>query len=525
MLDVWSWISDLPFSGEWGATDDNSVSAAVLVFQLATSPCDPTRTLQLQAQRTPSSSPANSDVFFITLTVCLRGATPSTLWASDPYVLNSSGPTTNSTFLLPLLLQLLQEIVTRAPTTPYSSSGQFQKLRPEPVSWILDTHSPESFSSFFNLVLLTRLFWACACDAPSEVGSFYLDSLLCPNIDSLLTASKPVLAKFLVAVGADAELCFVRTLGYMLAKWLIYREVAAGAGLRTLVPPPLLPAGFSYGVEAYGYWTLKGYAPIPAMRLSGEPKPFLLEPNELSLLKYALAHQQLEAVIQLHYSVAFHEAYVQVSARVDNLRFHVAKLRFSSDDGGESESEYSEERHFVSRVRAWVGPEIGATYVAGLTAGRSTHNGESETTELHVGKGGPRNFGMLAREATRTRVKDWRWDQDVEGNGVVFDAVLYDTATGQEYCSGGGGDGPRRMRSSGPNRPFTKARGLIFAGKEYGDEVTWRLGKEMEGSVLKWRIGGEVWVTYFPNQVHTSFCETRSVEWCDEVDLPLIPGK
>ncbi|CAI0456917.1 unnamed protein product [Linum tenue] len=514
MLDVWSWISDLPSS------DNSEESAALLVFQLATSTCDPTRTLHLQARRTPSSSsPANPDAFFITLSVSLRGATPSTLWASDAYLLNSSGPTTNTTFLLPLLLHLLHEILTRAPTTAaYSSSGRFQKLRPEPVSWILDTHSPESFSSFFNLVLLTRLFWACACDAPSEVGSFYLDSLLSPNIHSLLTASKPVLAKFLVAVGADAELCFVRTLGYMLAKWLISREVAAaGAGLRALVPP-LLPAGFSYAVEAYGYWALKGYAPIPAMRLSGAPiKPFLLEPNDLSLLKYALAHQQLEAVIQLHYSVAFHDAYVQVSARVDNLRFHVAKLRFSG------ESEYSEERHFVSRVRAWVGPEIGATYVAGLSAGRSTHNGESETTELlHVGKGGPGNFGTL-----RTRVKDWRWDQDVEGNAVVFDAVLHDTATGQEYCSGGGGgDGPRRMRSStGPNRPFTKARGLIFAGKEYGDEVTWRLGKEMEGSVLKWRIGGEVWVTYFPNQVDTSFCETRSVEWCDEVDLPLIPGK
>jgi len=43
--------------------------------------------------------------------------------------------------------------------------------------------------------------------------------------------------------------------------------------------------------------------------------------------------------------------------------------------------------------------------------------------------------------------------------------------------------------------------------------------------VLKWRIGGQVWVSYFPNEVKSSYFETRCVEWCDEVDLPLIPGK
>ncbi|KAH9622116.1 hypothetical protein KSS87_021472, partial [Heliosperma pusillum] len=26
---------------------------------------------------------------------------------------------------------------------------------------------------------------------------------------------------------------------------------------------------------------------------------------------------------------------------------------------------------------------------------------------------------------------------------------------------------------------------------EYGEEVKWRVSKEMEGSVLKWRLGGE----------------------------------
>ncbi|KAJ6409524.1 hypothetical protein OIU84_009093 [Salix udensis] len=91
--------------------------------------------------------------------------------------------------------------------------------------------------------------------------------------------------------------------------------------------------------------------------------------------------------------------------------------------------------------------------------------------------------------------------------------------TGQEVATvrkpvgdgnGGGGVGGRNGRSS---------------GDEYGEEVEWRLGKEMEGSVLKWRLGGQVWVSYWPSEVKSSHFETRCVEWCDEVDLPLIPAK
>ncbi|CAN1289197.1 hypothetical protein LINPERPRIM_LOCUS20159 [Linum perenne] len=486
MLDVWSWISQLPLSQEY------SPSSSFLIFELATSqqsPINPTPSLHLRAERTTTSLP-NSTPSHVTLSVCLRGfstLTPSTVWVSHTFPLDSDQ--TNTNFLLPLLLQLLQEI--------------------------------KSFSNFFNLVFLTRLFWSCALDAPCEVGSFYLDSLLGPNIHSLLAPNHaPVLRKFLVSVGADAELSFMRTLGYMLAKWLISRDVRVGPGLRSLVP--LIPnqqheLGFSYATEAHGFWTLKGYAPIPAMRLSRyRSNDYFHEPND-AVLKYALAHQQLEAVIQLEYSVTFHDTYIQVSARVDNLRFQVAKLGFNKSD----DVEYMEERHFVSRVRAWVGPEIGATYIAGLSLGRSTHNGESETTEQQI-----LTKDNLDNLSTRRARKDWRWDQDVEGNAVIFDAVLYDSNTCREYYSSGGpgGDGPKRM-GNGPNRPFTKTRGLIFGGDEYGNEVVWRVGKEMEGSVLKWRIGGQVWVSYFPNQVKTSYFETRCVEWCDEVDLPLIPAK
>lgn len=118
----------------------------------------------------------------------------------------------------------------------------------------------------------------------------------------------------------------------------------------------------------------------------------------------------------------------------------------------------------------------------------------------------------------------------MEGNAVIFDSVLCDNTTGFEIATwkppGGQLGNDFRRRYSGASRAFAKSGGLIFTGAECGgDGVAWRLSKEMEGSVLKWRIGGQVWLSYSPNDVNSSYMETRLVEWCDEVDLPLLPAK
>jgi hypothetical protein len=323
----------------------------------------------------------------------------------------------------------------------------------------------------------------------------------------------------------------------MLAKWLILREV--GVGLQTLAPLASQQVGLSYATEAYGLWVLKGYAPILAMNPTcpRNNKFCILEAKD-TVLKYALAHHQLEAVIQLEYAVRFYDGYIQVNARVNNLRFHVVRLGFKKNEG----VDYDDERHFVSRARVWVGPEIGATYVGGLCLGRSTYNGEKEVEVQRILKGsyGEAKVPQVKTRsgmATKTRMKSWRCDQDVEGNAVVFDAVLYDNMTGQEVATrkpigdgnsvGVGGRNGKSFgtRCNGPNRPFTKTGGVVFAGDEYGEGVEWRLSKETEGSVLKWRLGGQVWVSYCPSEVKSSHFETRSVEWCDEVDLPIIPAK
>lgn len=334
------------------------------------------------------------------------------------------------------------------------------------------------------------------------------------------------------------ELCLIRTFGYMIAKWLILKEL--GVGLQLLTPSPSHHLGSSYATEAHGLWVLKGYAPVLAMRItrsnSGKNLFPMFDAQE-SVLRYALAHQQLEAVVQLEYTVGFFDNYIQVSARVDNLRLHVAKLGFNKN----GDDVYVNERHFPSRVRVWVGPEVGASYVTSLSLGRATDNVEKEAETQKIVKG---SFGKLkepkvkgiTRTTTRTRVKNWRWDQDSEGNAAIFDATLCDNTTGVEVAMwkpssnmnvNGCGDYDQvennfRRRYTGANRSFTKSGSLVFAGDGWGEGVKWRLNKEMEGSVLKWRMGGQVWVSYFPNEVTSSYFDTRCVEWCDEVDLPLI---
>lgn len=325
----------------------------------------------------------------------------------------------------------------------------------------------------------------------------------------------------------------MRTVGYMLAKWCILREV--GVGLQTLTSSPSQNLGFSYATEACGFWVLKAYAPVMGMRTTrsvnlNQKNQFPVLETRDSVLKYALAHQQLEAVVQVEYSVGFYDGFIQVTARVDNLRFHVVNLGFNKND----DVDYAEEKYFPSRVRVWVGPEVGANYVNGLSLGRSTDNGEREVKTQRITKGSFAKSKLpkvktAGRVSTRMRKRNWRWDQDAEGNAAVFDAVLCDNMTGHEVATWNPAIGEQsdglRQRYTGANRPFTKKGSLVLSGDEYGDGVGWRLNREMEGSVLKWRIGGKVWLSYWPNEVNSSYFETRCVEWCDEVDLPLIIGK
>ncbi|KAL2324250.1 hypothetical protein Fmac_023308 [Flemingia macrophylla] len=522
-MDIWSWICELPNSVEWTESDSTPM------FELASEENEnSTRSIHLKAERTSGS---DSEAV-VTFTVCLQGFHPHNahkpLWVSEKCHLSSENP------FLPLLLQLLQEIISNSPTAHDSTCprSQLQKLKPDPIAWIMESHTPESLSTFFNFVFTMRLFWLCACDAPTDAGSLYFHSLLAPTLQTPSSKLASVLRTFFITVGTDTELCFMRTLGYIITKLHIINQLPL-VGLKTLLPNnnPSSPK-FSYATEAHGLWILKGYAPVMTMKLARtnnaeKTTQFSGIDAKESLLRYALAHHQLEAHVQLEYSVGFGEGFIQVRARVDNIRLEVARLGFSQNE----DVSFVEEKHFPSRVRVWVGPEIGATYVGGLSLGRSTENGESEVEVKRTVEGNLEKSQVKAsaRSLRRMRCKSWRMDQDAEGNAAIFDAVLYDNSTGQEvgWWRPAGDEAVHGLRGRyvKANRAFTKKGSVVIAGDEYGEDVGWRLSKEMEGSVLKWRIGGEFWVTYLPNHSKGSYFETRCIEWCDEVDLPLIHAK
>ncbi|KAF6176226.1 hypothetical protein GIB67_023517 [Kingdonia uniflora] len=155
-----------------------------------------------------------------------------------------------------------------------------------------------------------------------------------------------------------------------------------------------------------------------------------------------------------------------------NVRINVVKLGFNKNDIGE----YVKERHFPSRIQLWVGPELGANYVTSLSLGRSTDDPqrEVETHKIVKGKFGKSKVPLVKATAwtsTRTKTRNWRFDQDSEGNTAIIDAILCDNTTGNEVATwkpSSNGDGGLKnalqRRYSGGGRAFNKSGSLVFAG-------------------------------------------------------------
>jgi len=581
MDDAWPWLASLPPPlRDEGGPDTPSPPPWSLPLAASTDGAS----IVLQADTTAaaaSASPAgNADdddgepALHVAFSVAINGAggEARALWASERFA--ASSPVA---LRVQLLVQLLNEVVALSPYSPClgaaGGDASEAKVDSETVSAVVgaggaDPSAPAA--AFFSLALLLRLFWLCALDAPADAGYLFFRDLGA-EIERGLGECRPALGVFLRSVGPDVEDRFMRSLGYMLAKWCLLREIQAAAAGPVAAPRRrrALPAAacLSYATEVHGLWVLKGYAPVLAMPCVTATGPasasIAASPHEVPeepALRYGLAHQQLEAVAQLEYAVRVRDRrFVTVSVRVDNVRVRVARLAFRKDDGDGGGNDVEEEEdagvdndvmdgesHFPSRIRVWVGPRFGASYATGPSLGRSTGNPERGVEMTRTVKGAfagatkPANGGGVAprikakmRSSARMLNRSWRWEQEAEGSAGVFEGVLYDPVTGTEVSAwrpgiGGGGSGaadPRngmRRRYGGPGRAFSKMRGLVVAGDELPEEMTWRVGREAEGRTLRWRLGLKAWVSYLPNEVRSRHFETRCVEWAHEVDLPLV---
>ncbi|GMH16286.1 hypothetical protein Nepgr_018127 [Nepenthes gracilis] len=413
-MDTWLWISDLSSTAEW----DESNSP--LIYQLASSnsAAGPrNQSMQLKAERRFMSSTETA----ITFSVEVEGFQPpqtakKTLWLSD-----ECPPSSDKRFL-PLVLQLIREIIDRSPIGHNSvgARSKLEQLKREPIARMLETQSPESFSKFFNLIFLVRLFWLCACDAATEFGCLYFNSLLVLGIEQLSRDMRmPVLRTFLLSVGVYFELCVARAVGYISAKCLILKEMSAGLQLLT---PSASNLGISYVTQAHGLWVLKGYVPVQSMRCTRHNvpnDPFRIVDAKEAALRYVLAHQHLEAVVQFEYLVVFYDRYIQVSARIDNIRLHVVKLGFSSNDN----MDYDGEVCFPPRIQVWVGPEIGSTCIAALCMRQLTANTDRY---IKMRKSIKSSFNdkttpRINVTEKRIKMKDWKLDLNSEGNVAIYD--------------------------------------------------------------------------------------------------------
>ncbi|OEL33818.1 hypothetical protein BAE44_0005163 [Dichanthelium oligosanthes] len=566
MDDVWPWLASLPPPPPdappqpWSLTLASSPDGASIV---------------LQADATTGSSPSTDGddgrepALLVAFSLAAKGAggAARALWTSNGFA--ASSPVE---LRVQLLVQLLNEVLALSPYVPCLGASAVElgdasseaKVDAGVVSGVVGVAGTDAF---FSLALLLRLFWLCALDAPADAGYIFFRDLGA-DVERALGECRPALGAFLRSVGPDVEERFMRSLGYMLAKWCLLREMQAAAGsaaeakAQQEVPRRrTLPAAcLSHATEVHGLWVLKGYAPVLAMpRVTGAASTLSIaaSPHEVPeepALRYGLVHQQLEAVAQLEYAVRVRDRrFLTVSVRVDNVRVRLARLAFRKDDddaGDAGDDVMDGECHFPSRIRLWVGPRFGAAYATGPSLGRSTGNPERDVEMTRTVKGAFSGATKLAnginigvaprmkakmRSSMRTHSRSWRWEQEAEGSAGVFEGVLYDPVTGTEVSAwrpgigGGSGTGatadPRngmRRRYGGPGRAFSKMRGLVVAGDELPEEMTWRLGRQEEGRTLRWRLGLKAWVSYLPNEVRSRHFETRCVEWAHEVELPLV---
>ncbi|ERN05991.1 hypothetical protein AMTRI_Chr12g235980 [Amborella trichopoda] len=510
-MDVCAWIESLPNPDEW----PDSTSPPHLELCTTTNKEGNPKSLLFRAERTAGS---NTEAL-VTFSLCAPGfwPSPNTLWVSNPCPLltNSMERT-----LLPLLLQLLEETIARAPDSHMPSPRVF--LQPSVAAALL-AQPYTTLSAFFNFAFACRLFWLCAFDAPADVGSLYFRTLA-SGLD--VGSCKEAMRSFFLAVGADLELQFMRALAYALTKSLLLKDLGSSQPDKERGA-----SSYSYIRATSGFLALKGYAPLLALRRATKQRACegLLETGK-SVLRYVLAHQQLEVIVQFEYSVKVRGDHAMFRLWVDNVRVDVTRLGFGAAE------ELIGEKHFPSRISVMIGPEVSSGgSVVGLSLSKSTANPERKVENKRTVKG---SFGKskiptvnaMASTSTRERLRSWNVEQYAEGSTVVFDAALCDNTSGSEVASlkqgvvSGSGE-PKssfRRRYSGTHRAFNKMGGVILTGNECGEGVSWRLLKEVVGSVMKWKLGAKVWVSYFPNDCNTSYFETRYVEWFEEVSLHVI---
>ncbi|KAL2227373.1 uncharacterized protein LOC105160840 [Sesamum indicum] len=371
----------------------------------------------------------------------------------------------------------------------------------------------------FNFSFLSLTFIICIYEAPTDLRGSCLNTLR----DNFACRKSRGVSRLLMRVlGSNIEEQWMRSINLAITNWITEIDRAANnVALRRLSPL------FSYSLSTFGLWKVQLYCPVMAMNVDkcsgGSPDDRLL---------FSLNYHQLEGVIQLNYRVAVQEKWIEVMVNTDNIRCDVVKLL--TDTLLQERGAGTSEKHFPSRISLQITPATLQANVISISVSKSSEN---PPREIGLEKGVEASFQppnavglhFSAGETVTTSLKPWKFEQSVYGNTAILNWFLHDSVDGREVFS----SKPSKFamlhpkawfknRYSSAQRPFTRQGGVIFAGDEYGERVSWKVDKGCMGRSMEWEIKGWIWLTYWPNKHRTFYTESRRLEFREVVCLTLV---
>ncbi|CAL0320345.1 unnamed protein product [Lupinus luteus] len=487
--DVFGWIQNLPPISQWTT---NSMSLNI-------SPSNSTQqVLNLTISKTNHEFSSK-----LSFAIIAEFNISIPLWTSKPF--KPSSKTMNSIdeeTISNLLVNFIQAIL------HYGSNKNSPFIR------FPEFESISNFSELFNISFFTLLFLVCIYEAPREIRSLCVNTLKEHLTCSQSTKASNSLMKLL---GSNLHEQWMRSMNLAITNWV--GEIEAHYNMfRT--PCPL----FSYAFSTFGLWKVQLYCPIMSMDVENAKGQY----SASERLQFSLKYHQLESVLQFNYEVLFKEKWVEIMVNIDNIRCDVIKLLNDSlmRERGVKEGE----KHFPSRVSLQLTPTL-QNQVLSLSVGKSSENpireiGIDKTIEASLDPTNTLGLKVSAGESTTMSLKPWKFEESVYGYSANFNWFLHDSMDGKEIYTSKPSKcaliNPKswfKNRYSSASRPFTRQGGVIFAGDEYGEGVSWKVDKDAIGNTMEWEIRGWIWLTYLPNKHATFYHETRRLEFREIVHL------
>lgn len=310
----------------------------------------------------------------------------------------------------------------------------------------------------------------------------------------------------------------MRSLNLAITNWTIELQ---GTHRILKTPSPL----FSYAISTVGLWKVHLYCPVIAMDV--ENSSHLLADERL---QFSLIYHQLEGVVQFNHKVVIQERWINVMVNTDNIRCDV--IRLVNETLANERGVGAAEKHFPSRISLQLTPTL-QTNIISLSVSKSSENPPREIgfeKSIEAGFDPPNNIGfkILAGETTTMSLKPWKFEESVNGYSANLNWFLHDSMDGREVFSSKPSKfsliNPKawfKDRYSSAYRPFTRQGGVIFAGDEYGESVSWKVDKSAIGKTMEWEIRGWIWLTYLPNKHKTFYNETRRLEFRETLRITL----